>query len=252
MSTDAVIFDGAEPEPADAEKAEQEQVEAPKGEKTEVEPEKEATKEEAKEADSQESSPDPESSVIPITALHGERDRRKAAEARAKELEEQLSSKDEAEPTSVFTDETKFRDEILSKVEQDRLADRLEMSEKFARRFHGDEVVDKAMDWFIPAAQENPTLQKKFNDAGNDVDKVVELFKANEAVSKLDDPEALERELAKAREEGKAEALKELQAAQAKKSELTNSIPESLVDDSSSGSLGSKTVKAPTDEELFG
>ncbi len=241
MSTDAELFDGEEVSEEVTETTEV--TEAPTGEKDTTE-EVEAKTEES---EPEESSPDPESSVIPITALHGERDRRKAAEARAKELEAKLSESEKPDPTSVFEDENKFRQEILTKVEQDRLADRLEMSEKYARLHHGDETVDKALDWFVPAAKESPLLQQKFNEAGNDIGKVVELFQGHEKIAKLDDPNAFEELKAKA----KAEALAEIEAEKAKKANLANSIPESLTDESSTGNLSSKTVKRLSDEELF-
>lgn len=245
MQTDKEIFDGEEPEVETKVEPEVETEEKPTGEEQAAAPEKEAAKAEDESPD--ESSPDSEKSTVPITALHGERDRRKAAEDRARELEEQLKSK-KTDPTSVFEDENKFRDEIMSEIRNERLRDRLELSEKFARKFHGNEVVDEAMDWFIPAAKESPLLQQKFNEAGNDVDKVVELYKAHLEAEKLEDIDAVK---AKLKEEAKAEVLKELEAKNSEKSKLRDSIPESLAGDASAGGLSSQQFHQPSDEELF-
>ncbi len=240
MSTDQEIFDGAEPVEEPTEVVE-EVTEEPKGE----EPEAEVVAEEETPA---EESPSSEESNVPITALHGERDRRKAAELRNKELEEQLNSQPKPDPTSVFEDEAKFRAEITSDFEQRLLTTRLEMSERYSRNTHGDEAVDSALDWFVPAAKESPLLQQKFNDAGNDVGEVVRLYNAHIEAEKLQDVDAYKAEL---KAEAKAEALKEIEAEQAKKSTLLDSIPDSLVSDPSAGNLNSKAFKSPTDEELF-
>ena len=246
MISDEELFDGAEP-PKQEETAKEEPTKAkeePTGEKQEAD---ESVEAKAETPEPEEPSPGSDDHV-PLKALHGERDRRKAAENRAKELEEQIASQTKPDPTSVFEDEQKFRDEFKNEIRAELVQERLVLSEKFARKLHGDETVDAAIDWFAVAAKDSPLLAEKFRESGNDVDTIVSLHNSHQEAKKLEDIDAYKAEL---KAEAKAEALKELKAEQDAKAKLRNSIPDSLTDDPSSGGIRSDAFTEPTDEELF-
>lgn len=245
------LYDGAEIQEELPIETEETEVKAEESEEQEVKaeaaPETGEKEEESSSEDQQEASPAPEGDTkVPMSVVHGERDRRKAAESRAKELEEKLAATESKETTSVFEDEAKFRQELEAgfdaKIQQTMLA----MSERFSRRHHGDEKVDSAIDWFKEAAPESPVLVQKFNESGNDVDKVVQLYESHLEAQKLEDVDAYKEQL---KAEAKAEALAELKAEQAEKSKLRKSIPDSLVDDSSAGGLSSKDWGGPPPAE---
>ncbi len=226
-------------------------VEAQPEPEPEVKEELTGEKEEVVEAEAteqpQEESPSPEESQVPITALHGERDRRKVAEARAKELEAQLETK--KDPTSVFEDENAFRQEMSADFNQKLTNTVLSLTENFARRTHGDEVVDQAIDWFKDAARETPLLQQRFNEAGNDVETVVSLYKSHKSAEELQDVDAYK---AKLRAEVEAEVKAELEGKAASKSKLRDSIPESLVGEPSAGAPKAEVALDTSDEAVFG
>lgn len=248
MNSDEEIFDGAEPVVEEKEPEPTEETTGEKEDEVKADAETEST---AESEDSQEevSSPDTEEQTVTIKALHGERDRRKAAELRAKELEEQLSQNQKKDPTSVFEDENTFRSEISEEIRSQVVQSNLALTERFARRIHGDEAVDNAISWFKEAADSSPTLLKKFHDSGNDVDEVVNLYNKHLEAEKMNDIDAYKAQL---KAEALAEAKKELEAEQAKKDELRDSIPESLTEDASIGSRKAKPFEEPSDEELFG
>ena len=249
MNSDEEIFDGAEPEEVKTE-VETETEDTTGAKEDEAAPEQEAeSTTESEDSQEEVSSPDTEEQTVTIKARHGERDRRKAAELRARELEEQLSQNQQKDPTSVFEDENTFRSEISDEIRNQVVQNNLELTERFARKIHGDEAVDSAIDWFKSAAESSPLLLEKFHKSGNDVDEVVNLHKAHLEAEKMTDIDAYKEQL---KAEAKAEALKEIEAEQAKKDSLRDSIPDSLVEDASVGSRKQNSFEEPSDEELFG
>lgn len=248
MSTIDEILDGVEETGEQVETTTEEvtaEADAPKEEAAETETETI----EVEEKPETEASPAPES-IVPVSALHGERDRRKAAEAKLKELEAQIADKDKPAPTSVFDDEGKFRQELESAVDAKLRNTVLGLTEVFARRIHGDETVDKAIDWFSETAASSPVLLQEFQQS-QDVDVVVGLYKKHLEAEELKDVPGQKAKLeAQVREEIEAKIRKEYED----KAALQNSVPTSLVGESSAGGLTSQDSDwtPPAAEDLYG
>ena len=208
----------AEPEPDKTTKAEE------TGAKPEVEPDPE---------------PSPDSETVPIAVMHGERDRRQTAEGRVKELEAQLT-REEPERVSVLEDE----DAAFAAADK-RAADTLSSKlfaegEAIAVELHDQETVDQAYDWANSAIKTNPFLAEQLTGVSEirQHREVVKLHKSFLAQAELENPETL-------RDKIKAEVKAEMEAEAAGKKKVTDSIPKSLVGESSKGGLKGSDYKGP-------
>ena len=202
-----------------------------------------------KEPDKDGSSPDPEQTTVPIAALHGERDRRQEAERELNDLKAKQVETDKADPTSVFADEGKFRTEIEQSFDDRLTHQSLNQSEFFAARDFGKDVLAAKVETFKQLAADNPSLAQRFSGAISPYHELVEIVNQHETLNELKDVDALK---AKLKEEARAELKAEQEAEAKEKGDLRDSIPESLVGDSSKGGLKGSDWSGPTsDDALF-
>ncbi len=225
------IFDGKEPELKVVE------TEEPAGEVEEPEKEPEP-KEEVP-------SPDPKvETQVPLSAMHGERDRRKTAEKERDELKAKLEEK--APLTSVFEDENKFRQEVHDDFNQSLTNQALNQSEFFVADKIGRDVLDKKIEVFKNLAESNPEIRQRFANAVSPYHELVSIVDQHDELEKLKD---LDGYKAKLKAEAKAEVKAELEAEGKAKDELRASIPDSLTGDASAGGLTSKDWGGPAKAE---
>lgn len=221
----------------------------PTGDKAPDEPEKVESESESEEKseDKTDSSPEPSKETEANPELDGVHKELSRVRNLNRELKTKLESQQEKPKlTSPFEDEEKFTSEIDSRIDSQVMAAELRLSEKYARKAHGDELVDSAIDWFQEIAKDSPLLLKKFHDSGNDVDEVVDLYNKNLKAQKLEDLPAYEAEI-EARIRKQVE--EELKGKSDKDKELKDSIPASLVGEDSKGGLKGSDWEGPPDLE---
>lgn len=240
MSTLGQILDGDEEAVEVEAQAETEVVETePTGVK---EPEAEAVQAEAE--PEQESSPEPDSSPhVPLSAVHGERDRRQAAEKERDDLRKQLEAKNTKEPTSVFEDEKAFASEIKSDFNQTLTNHTLNQSEFFAEREYGKPQLAAKIETFKSLVESNPQYRDQFINAVSPYHELVTIVDNHTKLEQMQDLPAYE---AKLRAEIKAEVEAENAAKAKSKADLRESIPDSLARTASSGGLTASDWGGPT------
>lgn len=142
----------------------------------------------------------PEAGHIPITALLEERDRRKAAEERLKAFEAQQQQRPQPQPGT-----PEYFQQVEASVEQRLVNERLNFSEKLARKEYGVETVDKAQQWALSRFADDPGYQQKVLAQPDPYEFVVLEYKQQQALSALSDPAKLDAFLAwQAQQSGQA------------------------------------------------
>lgn len=229
------ILDGEETVTVEVE---EKAVEEPTGEEVKAE-EAEAKPEEPKE----ESSPDPEIPQVPLSAVHGERDRRQAAERQLKELQEKLDQQNQKDPTSVFEDEKAFVSDMQSTLRAQMDHERYKTSEFYAAREFGVDELANKMKVFEELAQSNASLKAQVASAVSPYHEMADIVDKHQELEQLKDVDAMKAKLrAEIRKEVEAEIAKE----SSDKEKLRESIPESLTGDPSTGGLNSQSWGGPT------
>ena len=239
------IFDVDEPTEVDKTTGEVETKDEPE-EKPEVEAPEEKAEEEPKAA-----SPAAEDeNKVPISAMHGERDRRKAAERERDEFKAQLADSKKADPTSVFEDEGKFRTELHDDLNQALNNQSLNQSEFFVAREIGRDKLDQKIETFRTLAENNPEIRQRFSNAVSPYHELIDIVDQHDEMDKMKDLDGYKATL---KAEVKAELKAELEAEVKAKAELRDSVPDSLVDEIGKGALDSKptSFKPKTAEEVF-
>ena len=169
--------------------------------------------------------------------MHGERDRRKAAERERDEFKAKLDDSKKADPTSVFEDEGKFRDELHTDLNQALTNQSLNQSEFFAAREIGRDKLDQKIDIFKTLAENNPEIRQRFATAVSPYHELIDIVDQHDELDKMKDMDSYK---AKLKAEVKAEVKAEIEADGKAKTELRDSIPDSLVDETGKGGLDSK------------
>lgn len=225
-------------------------VEEPKGEEeTKVEATEETQEAETKEETKDASPASVDETKVPISAMHGERDRRQAAEKENADLRAQIEESKKADPTSVFEDESKFRNEISADLSQQLTNQSLNQSEFFTARELGRDVLDQKISVFKELAKDNPELVQRFSNSVSPYHELVDIVNQHDELAKMKD---LDGYKAKLRAEAKVEVKAEFEKEQEAKDKLRDAIPDSLVGDASAGGISSKgSYEPPTAEELY-
>lgn len=228
-------------------------VDETKGEEETKDEATEETQDAKKEEETKDESPssveETKETTVPISAMHGERDRRQAAEKENVALKEKLEESNKTEPTSVFEDESKFRNELATDFNQQLTNHSLNQSEFFAARELGRDVLDQKIEAFKKLAEDNPELRQRFAIAVSPYHELVDIVNQHDELDKMKD---LDGYKAKLKAEAKVEVKKELEKEIEEKEKLRKSIPDSLVGDDSAGGISSKgTFEKPTAEELY-
>lgn len=167
------------PEPVEAEPQEAEAPEADTGEEEAAPPVAE-----------------PKPQDVPLTAMLDERDKRKKAEMRAKELEAQLKSMEapQSQMPDVIEDQAGFTAALDQRVEQRFNQFKVQMSNRVATEKFGADVVAETMEFF----NENPQLSHQFIAEELPMVSAVEFYQRQKFMSSVQgDPQAAIEQRAK-------------------------------------------------------
>lgn len=121
---------------------------------------------------------------VPITAMLEERDKRKALEERLRQYEAQQAQRQAPDPYEDPAGYEAYRDQA---IEQRILNERLNFSERLARRDHGPETVEKAREWAIGRFQEDPLYYQRIMGQADPYDAVVQDYKREQVFANLKD-----------------------------------------------------------------
>jgi len=184
--------------------------------------------------------------TVPITALHGERDRRQAAERELETLRNQQPAEEPKPLTSVFESEDGFVSDLERKF-SDQLVNRtLNESQFHAEQKYGAEALAAKVETFRQLAADNPHYAREFSESVSPYFTLVKLVDQHDELGAMKDIDSYKARL---KAEAKVEALKEIEADQKGKEDLKSSIPESLVGDTSKGGLTGSEWSGPASTE---
>jgi len=128
---------------------------------------------------------------VPLQAMLDERDRRKAAEERLRAFESQQQQRPAPQPGS-----PEYFQQVEHGFDQRLINERLNFSEKLARKEYGADTVEAAQQWAISRFQDDPSYQQKVLGQPDPYEFVVIEFKQQQALSALSDPAKLDAFLA--------------------------------------------------------
>ena len=234
MDNLATILEDGEPEAIEqpVEVEEPEKVE----EVAETEPEK-VEKEDEPEAPTAPEVKEPESKSVPIQALMAEREKRQSLEKQVADFNAQKAK----EPTpDVFEDQEAYTTHMRTEFDNARFNDKANMSEFFARREFSD--LDSKVEAFKELKLSNPALETQVLNAASPYHEIVDIVSKHEKMEKMqniDEFEATTR--AEIEAKVRAEIKAEMDGKASADKNLRDSIPTSLVDERSKG-----TVTKPT------
>lgn len=186
---------------------------------------------------------------IPKAAFIDQRKRRQSAERERDELRTKLDDIDKAEPTSVWTDEGKFRDEMKRDFDQALMNQTLNTSQFYVEREITKPVLEEKIETFRSLAADNPSLLTRFKEAISPYHELVQIVDQHGELDKMKDLDSYKATLLA---EAKVQATKEIKADLDGKAKLRESIPKSLVDEPSAGSVESGSWGGPpTAESIY-
>jgi hypothetical protein len=126
---------------------------------------------------------------VPINALLDEREKRQKLEKRLADLEQQTRQPQNI--PSVTDDPEAFAQHQQLLIQQTATNTRFETSELVARQQHGDDPVQKAMDWAMQRSQESPAFAAEYLKQKHPIDWAVRQQKRHALLDDIgDDPEA--------------------------------------------------------------
>jgi hypothetical protein len=170
-----------------------------------------------------------------LTAVMDEREKRQAAQRELEELKKQLeAAKTPKQKTSVLEDEDKFRNEFMEEVRNDLMNERLNMSQAFAEREFGKDVVAEKVKTFKELAANNPELRARFASAPLPFHELVSIVNKHAELKELENVDAYKEKL---RAEVRAELLKESEEKQQGEAKKRESITPSLASKRSAGGV---------------
>jgi len=189
-----------------------------------------------------------EPGYVPLGALLDTRDKLKAAEARASQLEQEQAQYRASQQQSqampdMFEDPEGYQQVIAHQIQQATLNTRLDISEEMARGKYDDATVDAARDWVLSQGQANPGFVNQVLSSRNPYEFAVKEHRRVQALDKLSDPADLDQFL----------AWRAAQTEQAANPAIPNQgsplPPRSLASAPSAGGIGINPE--PDDEEAF-
>jgi len=132
--------------------------------------------------------PEPRHEPVPLATFLDIRDKLKAAEKRIAELDRAQPS----QPVPSASDDPEGYAAYLENIANStRINTRFEMSEALARDKHGDDTVQKAMDWAMEQASTSPSFAAEYVQQKHPIDWAVKQQKRYALLSTIgDDPEA--------------------------------------------------------------
>lgn len=115
----------------------------------------------------------PEPGYVPITALMDERDRRKAAEARAAQYEQQREA---PKAPDAWSDPEGFQAHTVAQFQAQLTDTKLNMSEMAAKRHFGVEKVEAAKAWALAKFEKEPAFQNQVLNQTDPYDFAIQQF----------------------------------------------------------------------------
>lgn len=179
MDITAELFGGKEPMEQEAPAPEVAPVEPPAPE-PEAPPAPEPTPEPPVEAPREDKS-------VPLSALLDERDRRKAAEAKAAEFEARHSAPAPVDMPDPIDDPRGFADWQQGQVQQALVSQRFEMSDLMAKQQYGEETVKTAAEWAMDKAKADPLFAQAYMQQPHPIDWIVREHKRSALVNDIGD-----------------------------------------------------------------
>lgn len=141
----------------------------------------------------------PEPGHVPLTVVLDEREKRRVAEQAKQQLEERLRALESQRQQPIpdrNADPEGWEDWRAQQFEQRLLNERLNTSERFARKEHGAETVDAARDAALQRFQNDPLYYQQVMSAPDPYEVVVQDYKRAQALSALSEPGRLDAFLA--------------------------------------------------------
>lgn len=192
-----------------------------------------------------------EPATIAISAYHGVRDELKGVKGEFNAYKEAHPEAPEVRP-DVFEDPNKAFEYTEDKLSQRLTETLLTEGKGEAVLKYDQETVDTAETWFVQEAQKSPMLANRLREAPllQQHRVIVEMHKADQSRADQSDPEAYRLQV---KEEVRQELEAEAKAETEKGEETRNSLPKTLVGDTSIGGLTSQDTTAPMSlEERIG
>ncbi len=185
---------------------------------------------------------EPESKSVPIQALMAEREKRQALE-----LQIANSNKDRKPAPDIFEDQEAYTKHFQQQIDNDRFNDRANQSEFYAQREYGADNLALKLETFKELKTSNPALEAQVLNAVSPYHEIVDIVNKHEKMEKMQNIDEWE---AKTKAEIEAKVRAEIKAeiegkANADKS-LRDSIPTSLVDEPSKGTINKPTWTGPS------
>lgn len=130
---------------------------------------------------------------VPLTALLAERERRQGAERERDELRARHTTQEGGLPEIVIPDPAVDLPGYI-RVQQginnmQLLNERMNVSERFARKEHGNEMVDKAMEWALGQFEANPAYEEQIMGQPDPYDVVIKDFQGRQRVAETEGDE---------------------------------------------------------------
>lgn len=182
---------------AEAEPAEAPAAETPPAEVAPEEQPRDPAGRFAPKGETPEAAPAREVSKVPLGELLNEREKRQRAEAELERLRQQAQPDT---PPDRFEDpegyeafQQRKQDARFEQLEAARVNDRLNFSERMARKDHGAETVEQAKKWGLAQGQQNPQFAQTVLRDPDPYEYIVTEYKRAQALSALQDPNTLEQ-----------------------------------------------------------
>jgi len=139
----------------------------------------------------------PEPGYVPISALMDERDKRKAAEARAAANAPQPQQVQAPDP---LDDPVAYNAYLEQRLEARVAQERFTMSDVMAKQTHGEDTVNAAIEWANQKVQNDPSFAMSYMREGHPIDWIVRQHKRDadyQALGGMSVHEFVEQEVAK-------------------------------------------------------
>jgi hypothetical protein len=199
------FLDGPTPEPEAVPEVQPEAQAEPEGQPRgpdgkflpkEAEPAPEAAPEPVQ-AQQPEPAPEPrEPAHVPVSALQEERQKRQALEQRLAALEQQRQQAPPPEPPDRYQDPEAWEAWRDEQIETRLFNERLNTSERFARKEYGSETVEKVQQWAVERGQQDPLFGMKLRQHPDPYEFAVQEWKRDQVFAALKDPSELDQFLA--------------------------------------------------------
>jgi hypothetical protein len=169
---------------------------------------------------------------VPIAAMLDEREKRQAAERRAKELEDWKQQQEQALTPPVQPEQV---------LAAQRYADNLRYSRKFAERQYGKELLDQVHQWAYERAKRDPFFNAEMAAHDDPYEAAVQAYNREQVLEAVD-PSDLEAFKAWKAAQAQAAAETPAPGTQPPAAQALKPPPRSLAEASGTGALGNPAV----------